>query len=97
MDQEINRISLDLDTHLHERLVSAAMLKGVSLQEYCASAIKTQLNSDGFEASIPASQTKRRTVSSLIEVRKRIFGGIPLEGDSADFIREMRDDRTESI
>ncbi len=97
MAQEINRISLDLDSHLHERLVSAAMVKGVSLQEYCASAIKTQLTSDGFEAFIPTNQTKRLTVSSLIEVRKRIFGGISLDGDSADFIREMRDERTESI
>ena len=96
MEAKKKRLTLDLDPAFQRRLKVGAALKGVSMREYCQTAIDRELSKDeagGFRGALP----KRPAHELLAELRWEIFKGKPLPGDSADLIREAREIRAAEI
>lgn len=88
---EKKRLTLDLDAPLQRRLKAVAALKGVSMRQYCQTAIEKELAGDesgGAEKPLRLSRTER-----LRQLQRDIFGDQVLPGDSVDIIREMREER----
>ena len=91
MDMKKKRLTLDLDPELQRRLKAVAALKGVSMREYCQTAIDKELARDESSemVSVPFA------IDKLVSLREEIFQGRELPGDSAEFIREARESRAE--
>ena len=90
------RLTLDLDAPLQRRLKAVAALKGVSMRQYCQTAIEKQLSQDDING------TRKPTSSSdaferLVALRKEIFGDKVLPGSSVDLIREVREIRDKEL
>ena len=90
------RLTLDLDAPLQRRLKAVAALKGVSMRQYCQSAIENELDRDGINGTARHSQ-KRVTVDDLRALHKRLFGDRVLPGSSVDLIREAREIRDKEL
>ena len=88
------RFTLDLDPEMQVKLKVAAALKGVSMRRYCMAAIENQMAS---EKSTLESMDESRSLLTLTKLRDEIFGGIPLEGNTADLIRESREERLDRL
>ena len=88
------RLTLDLDAPLQRRLKAVAALKGVSMRQYCETAIGRELAMDEAQgiAILPFGEALNR----LAALQEEIFGGTTLTGDSAEFIREAREVRDAS-
>jgi hypothetical protein len=91
MDMKKKRLTLDLDPELQRRLKAVAAVKGVSMREYCQTAIDKELARDESSemVSVPFA------IDKLVSLREEIFQGRELPGDSAEFIREARESRAE--
>ena len=86
MEVKKKRLTLDLDPELQRRLKSVAALKGVSMRQYCQSAIEKELaKEEPVEAVNPPFD-----ISKLVARREEVFQGRTLPGDSTEFIREAR-------
>ena len=90
------RLTLDLDAPLQRRLKAVAALKGISMRQYCQSAIEKELDRDGINGTANHSP-KRVTVDDLRALHKKIFGDRVLPGNSVDIIREEREKRDEQL
>ena len=95
-DHESDKIAVSVDAATRDRLKAVAELEGVSVDEYCQYAIDRQLSEDDG-----GLRTKRKgkglTVEDLEKFyarRKERLGGKKFAGNSADVIREMREERT---
>ena len=89
---EKKRLTLDLDAPLQRRLKAVAALKGVSMRQYCQTAIEKELAED--EGTGVSEETSGLSgVERLRQLQKDIFGDRVLPGDSVDIIREMRKER----
>ncbi len=89
MDVKKKRLTLDLDPGLQRRLKAVAALKGVSMRQYCQTAIEKELASDeADEAGRPDFAIER-----MLALKDEIFQGRKLPGDSVEFIREARESR----
>ena len=95
-DRENEKITVSVDVSTRDRLKAVAELEGVSVDEYCQYAIDRQLSEDDG-----GLRTKRKgkglTVEDLEKFyarRKERLGGKKFAGNSADVIREMREERT---
>ena len=86
------RLTLDLDPPVHRRLKEVAALKGVSMRQYCQTAIDEGLARDE-EHNQPGSPFDAKAVERLLALQKETFGDKVLPGDSAQFIREARESR----
>ena len=86
------RLTLDVDASLQQRLKVVAALKGVSMRQYCEAAIERELARDEVQR-VPSLPFGREAVERLAAVRQAPPGGGVFEGDSADFIREAREQR----
>src|SRR5688572_18415661 len=84
------RFTLDLDTSFQRRLKVMAALKGVSMREYCLAAISKELEKD--EAKPRGLSIE--SIERMDALRRRIFGDRVLEGDSAELIRQAREERS---
>lgn len=83
------RLTIDLDPAFQRRLKAIAALKGVAMREYCLAAIDQELSKDesiGLRGLLDGVSDYER----FAELRETVFGGRPLQGDSADLIREAR-------
>ena len=89
---EKKRLTLDLDAPLQRRLKAIAALKGVSMREYCQTAIEKELEEDE-EAGIPEEDSRFSRAEHFAALRQKYFGGRVLPGNSVDIIREMREER----
>ena len=89
MEVKKNHLTLDLDPHLERRLKTTAALRGVSMIQYCQTAIDGELARDEARgvASLPFGH---EAIDRLAALREATFGGKALPGDSAEFIREDR-------
>ena len=85
------RLTLDLDAPLQRRLKAVAALKGVSMLHYCQTAIGKELARD--EAQGIATLPFGEAIERLAALQEEVSGGTTLPGDSADFIREAREQR----
>ncbi len=89
---EKKRLTLDLDAPLQRRLKAVAALKGISMREYCQTAIEKELEEDeGAETLGEASRFSR--AEHFAALRQKYFGDRVLPGDSVEFIREAREIR----
>ena len=93
MAAEKNRLTLDLDPHLERRLKTTAALRGVSMVQYCQAAIDKELARDEARAVAPLP-FGHEAIDRLAALREATFGGELLPGDSAEFIREDREARS---
>ena len=93
MAVEKKRLTLDLDPHLEHRLNTTAALRGISMVQYCQVAIARELARDEARAVAPLP-FGHEAIDRMAALREATFGGEPLPGDSAEFIREGRASRT---
>ena len=91
-----DRITLELDPSLKHRLKAAAALKGVSMSQYCWAAVVRELARDEAKGAGGRS-FDRQSFERLAELRREIFGGKPLPGNSVDLIREAREIREKEM
>ena len=89
------RFTLDLEPSMQMRLKLVATLKGVSMRQYCLTAIEKELGGDQAMEMSP-SEFASRELERLISTRHDVFQGRHVTGDSADLIREGRAERAEA-
>ena len=93
MEVKKNRLTLDLDPQMERRLKTTAALRGISMRQYCQAAIDRELARDEARGVVPLP-FGHEAVDRLAALREATFGGEPLPGDSAAFIREDRASRS---
>jgi hypothetical protein len=86
------RFTLDLDTSFQRRLKVMAALKGVSMREYCLAAISKELEGDE-ESKLKPLPFGHEALDRIDALRNKIFKGKVLKGDSAELIRQAREER----
>jgi hypothetical protein len=90
MEAKKKRLTLDLNPPVQRRLKAVAALKGISMRQYCLTAIDKELAKD--EANGVLGQPSGPfDIEGLIVLRKEIFGDKTLPGSSVDLIREARE------
>ena len=90
MAADRKRLTLDVDASLQRRLKAVAARRGVSMREYCETAIDRELTRD----EMPAPRFTLAVMDRLMEVRATAPDGGMFEDDSVDLIREAREERT---
>ena len=88
MQTKKKRLAIALDGDVQQRLKDAAARKGVSMAEYCRSAIDKEMAQDEVSGRPPHFD-----IESLIALRKKTYGDRVLPGSSVDLIREAREER----
>ena len=89
MQDERIKLTLDLDPGLQRRLKVVADFKGLSVRGYCQTVIEKELTKD--EANGRRGHLADKPDHEMFaELRKKIFKGKRLPGDSAELIREAR-------
>lgn len=96
MVEKRKRLTLDLDAPLQRRLKAVAALKGISMRQYCETAIEKQLAREEPN-SAPKSRSRDEVFENLIAFRKKIFGDRVFPGDSVELIREEREKRDQEL
>ena len=96
MGTKRKRLTLELAPDVQERLQAAAARKGVSLGQYCRAAIYDALSKDEAEETAEP-QKPHFDIESLIALRNQTFGDRVLPTDSAEMIREAREERTRHL
>lgn len=96
MEVKKKRLTLDLEPAFQRRLKAIAALKGVSMRQYCESAIDRELTKDEA-GDVSRRRFDREAFERLVAQRQQLFGGRPLPGSSADLIREAREIRDAEI
>ena len=92
MQAKKKRLTLDMDPAFQRRLKATAALKGISMRQYCLTAIDRELAKDevtedeSSDVDLPASEHFRR-------LRREVFGDRVLLGNSVDMLREAREIR----
>ena len=89
------RLTLDLDATLQRRLKVAAAIKGVSMRAYCQAAIENALEREEGQALAPLPFGPD-AVARLRALQSKAPGGGPFPGDSTEFIRAAREQRSAS-
>ena len=90
------RFTLDLEPEMQIKLKVAAALKGVSMREYCVTAIVSELDRDKT-ADLRKPGLTEEGLDRITALRDKIFGGDMLPGDSTDIIREERELRSKEL
>ena len=92
MQAKKKRLTLDLDPPVQRRLKAIAAIKGISMRQYCLTAIEKELAKEEAPGvtSLPFGH---EALDRLDTLRKEIFGDTILPGDSVEFIREDREAR----
>ena len=96
MVENRKRLTIDLEAPLQRRLKAVAALKGVSMRQYCQSAIEKQLAQEESNGGSMVTR-KRVTVDDLRALHKRLYGDKVFPGNSVDIIREEREKRDEQL
>ena len=93
MQVKKKRLTLDLDPPVQRRLKAVAALKGISMRQYCLTAIDKELALDEANG-ISRLPSSRSDSERFAELQENYFGDKVLPGSGADFIREARESRT---
>ncbi len=93
MEAKKKRLTLDLDPPVQRRLKAVAAIKGISMRQYCLTAINRELAKDEAQGvlNLPFGH---EALDRLDTLREEIFGDDVLSGDSVEFIREARESRS---
>ena len=93
MQAKRKRLTLDMDPSVQRRLKVMAALKGISMRQYCLTAIGKELTQDEANGALPGRGIDREAIERLATRRRELFGGKALPGSGADLIREAREIR----
>ena len=85
MQAKKKRLTLDMDPAFQRRLKSTAALKGISMRQYCLSAIDRELAKDEGDGEVRFNRPLSERFRAL---RNEVFGDKVLPGSSVDLIRE---------
>ena len=96
MKPQTKRFTLDLETSFQRRLKVMAALKGVSMRQYCLTAVERELERDST-SDAPSLPFGVEALDRLASLQSEVFDGKRVHGDSADLIRGMRESRSESL
>ena len=86
------RLTLDLEPTFQRRLKAVAALKGVTMRQYCYTAIDRELAQDEAQG-VAGPVFGYSDAARFEELQKKYFGNDTLPGNGADFIREARESR----
>lgn len=92
MEVKKKRLTLDLEPTFQRRLKVIAAIKGVTMRQYCYTAIDRELAQDESNG-IAGPASTRSDADRFEELQKKYFGDKVLPGNGADFIREAREAR----
>jgi hypothetical protein len=95
MEPKKKRLTLDLAPEFQRRLKVVAALKGISMRQYCQTAIDKELTKD----EVGGASGQRSGLSDaerFAELRAKHFHGKVLPGSGVDFIRQARESRNVS-
>ena len=95
MEAKKKCLTLDMDPPVQRRLKVIAALKGISMRQYCQTAIDKDLAKDEA-AGVLDLPFGHEALDRLDALREEIFGDKILSGDSVEFIREARESRSMS-
>ena len=95
MEAKKKRLTLDLEPLTQRRLKGIAAMKGISMRQYCLTAINRELAKDDG-TGLTGLPFGHEALDRLDALRDEIFGERILPGDSAEFIREARESRSAS-
>lgn len=96
MQAKKKRLTLDMDPAFQRRLKATAALKGVSMRQYCLTAIEGKLDKDEVgSGNVEPSQDTDSV--RFARVRKEVFGGRKLPGNSVDLLRDVREIRNKQM
>ena len=95
MEAKKKCLTLDMDPPVQRRLKVIAALKGISMRQYCQTAIDKDLAKDEA-AGVLDLPFGHEALNRLDALREEIFGDKILSGDSVEFIREARESRSMS-
>ena len=95
METRRKRLTLDLDPPVQRRLKVVAATQGISMRQYCLSAIEKELAKDETRPVIPLP-FGHEALDRLDTLRMEMLGDTILPGDSVEFIRESRESRSAS-
>ena len=91
-----SRFTLDMTPELRTRLKIAAARKSITMRQYCLTAVEQQL--DREEVGVLASGTfNQETVEKARALQKSVFGKSRLADESAELIRQARDERVSQL
>lgn len=96
MQAKKKRLTLDMDPAFQRRLKATAALKGVSMRQYCLTAIDRELIKDGVHEG-DAKQSREPDSVRFARARKQVFQGRKLPGNSVDILREAREIRNKQM
>jgi hypothetical protein len=90
------RISIDVTPDLRRRIRLAAAARDMSITEYCREVLARHLvqETDGQDAR---RERALKALESVNRLRERIFGDRILTTDSAELIREDREERLREL
>ena len=83
---------MDLDPTFQRRLKAVAALKGVTMRQYCQTAIAKELANDEAQG-ILGPVSSRSDAARFEDLQQKYFGDTILPGSGADLIREAREER----
>ncbi len=92
MEVKKKRLTLDLEPTFQRRLKVVAAIKGVTMRQYCYTAIDKELAQDEANG-IAGPASSRSDAERFEELQKKYFGDNLLPGNGAEFIREAREAR----
>lgn len=92
MQAKKKRLTLDLEPTFQRRLKVVAALKGVTMRQYCFTAIDREMAQDEAQG-IAGPVSGWSDAERFEELQKKYFGDKVLPGNGADFIREAREAR----
>ena len=90
MEAKKKLLTLDLDPPVQRRLQAAAALKGISMRQYCLSAIDRELARDEANGAPGSTTLGYSDAERFAALQKKHFGDKVLPGSSVDLIREAR-------
>ena len=102
MSNENRIISIAVDPDTEERLKAAAASCDVDVAQICLDLIKRESRRPGFEKGLLFSGAiggiKKKPLAQIFAECDALTGGVPLGGpDSAELIREIREERMREI
>ncbi len=92
MEVKKKRLTLDLEPTFQHRLKVVAAIKGVTMRQYCYTAIDRELTEDEAQG-IAGPPSGWSDAERFEELQKKYFGDRVLPGSGAEFIREAREAR----
>ena len=90
------RLTVEVSATIHKKLADMVSLKAETVEQYCVSAILDALSRDETNG-VAKRPTLAESADRFEELRKRFYGGEVMPGDSAEDIRQAREERSAQL